>query len=424
MSISESLLSIRAAWVSRASRRLARGEGVRESFSQSLDRFYELLIQSVETGDPEWLDPLLAEWVQARTSTDLEQRDHTLPALLSQLMLTGYEIAHETLSSEDALALIGAFLPVYAHAFAFAAQQETALHVEAVSRELEDAQATLERLDKSKSDFIAIAAHELKTPLTLIEGYTSMLRDQVVAGDGQAGVLLQGINNGTRRLREIVDDMIDVSMIDNNLLSLHFQPVWINRLLEVIVQEFDSPVRDRQQALEIRKFPGCDEMTFGDAERLYQAFRNVISNAIKYTPDGGRIRVDGRKLPGFIEITVSDTGIGIDPEDQNRIFKKFGRIGSVSLHSSGKTKFKGGGPGLGLAITKGILEAHGGTIWVQSAGYDEQNCPGTTFHILLPLLKTPPDDKTAKLFRSLTEKENSEVQSTSPGNRSGSPPGD
>jgi signal transduction histidine kinase len=129
----------------------------------------------------------------------------------------------------------------------------------------------------------------------------------------------------------------------------------------------------------------------------------VITNAIKYTPDGGKISVDGRTLPGFVEITVTDTGIGIAPENHTRIFEKFGRLGNVSLHSTGKTKFKGGGPGLGLPITKGVIEAHGGAIWVESDGYDEVRCPGSTFHILLPIRKTPPDDKTAKLFRPLGE---------------------
>jgi signal transduction histidine kinase len=113
--------------------------------------------------------------------------------------------------------------------------------------------------------------------------------------------------------------------------------------------------------------------------------------------------VDGRTLPGFVEIIIEDTGIGIDPDDHTRIFEKFSSLGESSLHSSGKTKFRGGGPGLGLPITKGILEAHGGAIWVESEGYDELKCPGSKFHILLPLRKQPPDGKMAKLFRSSVE---------------------
>jgi signal transduction histidine kinase len=144
-------------------------------------------------------------------------------------------------------------------------------------------------------------------------------------------------------------------------------------------------------------------MTFGDSERLYQALRNILMNAIKFTPNGGTITIDGRTLPGFLEITISDTGIGIDIEDQDRIFEKFGRVGNIALHSSGKIKFKGGGPGLGLPITKGIIEAHGGAIWVESEGYDEINFPGTTFHMLLPIRKVSPDQRAAAIFKPLID---------------------
>jgi len=215
--------------------------------------------------------------------------------------------------------------------------------------------------------------------------------------------LLKGIDNGTRRLREIVDDMIDVSMIDNNLLSLNFQPVWLHRLLAIIRTDLEETIHARKQTLEVVKFPGSDEMIYADPERLYQALRNVIINGVKYTPYGGKIRVDGRRLPGFVEILVMDNGIGIDPADHLRIFEKFSSLGNTALHSSGKTKFKGGGPGLGLPIAKGIIEAHGGNIWVESEGHDEVRCPGSTFHLLLPLRREPPDGRKAVLLRPLTD---------------------
>jgi len=405
----EALEEIRRPWLFKVSHRLARGEGVRESFIQQLERFFEMLTQAVETGNPSWLDPLLNEWVEARTQSDLERQDTSLAPILDQILMATYQAARETLPESSALDLVGAVLPVYTYVFEYVSRKETHLHIDHVSREIEEAKGSLERLDKSKSDFIAIAAHELKTPLTLIEGYMSMLRDQLNDHDGTSyALLLEGVDNGTRRLREIVDDMIDVSLIDNNLLSLNFQPIWIRRMLAVLELEFSEHVHSRNQVFEVHTFPGSDEMTFGDEERLFQAFRNVITNAIKYTPDGGSIIIDGRKLPGFIEVTVADSGIGVDPDDHIRIFEKFGRLGSVSLHSSGKTKFKGGGPGLGLPITKGIIEAHGGAIWVESEGYDEEKCPGSVFHILLPLRKVPPDDKTAKLFRPLIEVANAE----------------
>jgi signal transduction histidine kinase len=377
---------------------------VRESFRGQLDWFYELLLQAVDSGDPAWLDSVLDEWIQARTQTELESQVAALPPILNHLLMLTYEVVNENLEAADAVEVIGAILPVYVYAFGYTFHKENNLRLQRVSIDLERARLQSERLDKSKSDFIAVAAHELKTPLTLIEGYADMLRD-LLEGTDQGAVLFKGIHTGTARLREIVDDMIDVSMIDNQMLSLNYQPVWIDRLMKMVEQEFRDSVRQRNLVLEILPFPGSNEMTFGDAERLYQAFRNIFSNAIKFTPDGGQITVYGRKLPGFVEITVADTGIGVDPENHSLIFEKFGLLGDVSLHSSGKTKFKGGGPGLGLPITKGIIEAHGGAIWVESECYDEDNCPGSIFHVLLPLRKEPPDAKMARLFRVKIEEE-------------------
>lgn len=398
-------MEIRSTWLNRVSSSLATEKELRENFKQSLEYFFNLLISAVEAHDPSKLMPVLDEWVEARTRSDLDSLESNLPNVLNQILSITLEVVAENHKPEQALSVNNSILPIFLQGMNYAAQRETELQVDHIARELERANTTLARLDKSKSDFIAIAAHELKTPLTLIEGYCSMLREQVMGlGDGdQVEILLKGIDNGTFRLREIVNDMIDVSLIDNDLLSLHFQPVWINRIIGVLKKEFEKTVNQRKQTLDVRPFPGSNEMTFGDAERLYQALRNVLSNAIKYTPDHGIIIVDGRKLPGFIEIIVSDTGIGIDPDDQTRIFEKFGQLGRVSLHSSGKTKYKGGGPGLGLPITKGIIEAHGGAIWVESDKYDEEACPGSTFHILLPMIKSAPDDRSAKLFSPLAD---------------------
>lgn len=400
MPVIESLVQIRPAWINRISHRLARGESLRETFLAQLENFYDCLIQSVEMGDPGWLNGVVDEWIQARTMTDLEEPEASLAPVFSQFLVITHEVVLENLDSSAALELLGVLLPVYAYLFGYVSQKETELRIDHIRSELESTRDVLERLDKSKSDFIAIAAHELKTPLTLIEGYSAMLSEQLKHDPNQVDEMLKGIGNGTRRLREIIDDMIDVSLIDNNMLSLNYQPVWLNRLLNAIEQELDVTIKERNLKFSLIPFPGWNKMFFGDAERLYQAFRNVVLNAIKFTPDGGSIRVDGRELPGFVEIRVTDTGIGIAPENQSLIFEKFGRLGNPSLHSSGKTKFKGGGPGLGLPITKGIVEAHGGAIWVESDGYDEVNCPGATFHILLPLREEPPDNKLTRLFRA------------------------
>ncbi|RMF46961.1 MAG: sensor histidine kinase, partial [Anaerolineae bacterium] len=276
----------------------------------------------------------------------------------------------------------------------------------ALQAQAELAQQELQRLDESKSRFISVAAHELKTPLTLIDGYASMLRDRLPSQvlTPETRQLLEGISSGTRRLQNIINDMLDVSLIDNNLLQLSFQPLWLDQVLDILKHEVQPLVDERRQNLKINGRNVLHKMTYGDPERLYQAFMHLLNNAIKFTPDGGSITLDARMLPGFVEITITDTGIGIDPADQDEIFQKFGRLGDVLRHhSSGKTKFKGGGPGLGLPIAKGIIEAHGGTVWVESPGYDEEKCPGSTFHVLLPLRNAPPDTGVEKLFATVKE---------------------
>ena len=407
MRIIEPLERIRPIWLSKVSYHLAGGEGVRQSLLFQLGRFYDLIEQVVEKGELALIEPLLNEWIEAHTLSDYQKKEASLQPVLDIMLLETFTIGRAALSENEALDLLETLLPVYTYTFDYISRKEDQILIDAVSRDLEKVNTTLEKLDRSKSDFIAIAAHELKTPLTLIEGYNSMLHEYLPGQEtpDEIAMFLKGIQAGTSRLREIIDDMIDVSMIDNDLLSLNFQPIWIGQILQIIKREFSGLVKERRQTLEIEVFPGSETMTFGDAERLYQAFHNVISNAIKFTPDGGLVQVSGQKLPGFIEMTVKDTGIGIALENHTRIFEKFGWVGSASLHSTGKTKFKGGGPGLGLPIAKGIIQAHEGTIWAESKGHDEVKCPGTTFHILLPLRSEPPDDKTARLFAPLRDGE-------------------
>jgi signal transduction histidine kinase len=401
----ELFASIKAAWLERMALTISRGTGTREDWLAQMEIFYNLLLQALKRGIPELLDPLISGWAANLTQTDLEEENNNLNLVLQQITIKTFEVSREHLKDSDALILIGDLLPCFTHAFEVASSQEMQARVSYVSNQLAQARQTLERLDRSKSDFIAVAAHELKTPLTLIEGYASMLKDTLEKPQtgGQDFQYLNGIHTGTRRLRAIIDDMIDVSMIDNNLLSLNFQPIWLNRLLLNLKMEVAKTVAERNLHLEFVEFEGSTKINYGDPERLLQVFRNILSNSIKYTPDGGAIRIDGRTLPGFIEITFTDTGIGIDPDNQLIIFDKFTQVGSTSLHSSGKTKFKGGGPGLGLHIARGIIEGHGGAIWVESAGCDEEICPGSTFHVIIPVRTETPDEKNLKIFTQLTD---------------------
>ncbi len=270
--------------------------------------------------------------------------------------------------------------------------QELEMRVEERTEELARLNRELARLERKKSDFVAIAAHELKTPLTLIQGYAEMLAETGVRDlpPDSLGRIVSGIVKGTRRLGAIVEDIIDVSLIDTQVLSLSLEMTSLANILEMVCQNLRESIAERKQTLVVSGFDNLPYIE-ADALRLHQVFVNVIGNAIKYTPDGGRIEVTARRLeaqenrPAFVEVVVADTGIGIDVDEQERIFDKFYRVESPELHSSSKTRFMGAGPGLGLTIAKGIIEAHGGRIWVESPGHDPVRCPGSQFHILLPV---------------------------------------
>jgi len=143
-------------------------------------------------------------------------------------------------------------------------------------------------------------------------------------------------------------------------------------------------------------------------QRLVQAFRNIVLNAIKYTPDGGRIDISAKAQQNEktkqdeVVISIKDTGIGIDPKYHELIFEKFFRIADPGLHSTGATKFMGAGPGLGLTIARGMVEGHGGKIWVESPSYDPEKLPGTTVNILLPV-NPPATAKRVKPFEGTSE---------------------
>jgi signal transduction histidine kinase len=399
----ESLKSIQPIWRERAIEALAPASNLQDNFTPELERFFAAFAKAVETGDSSNIDPILADWSASQTETELQTSSSSLIEMLNTLMALSCDVSRETLPTEDALMLIRSLLAVFGHAFSYAGELVAQAKVNFVSNQLSLTNQALEKLDRSKSDFIAVSAHELKTPLTLIDGYASMLKENLQPSDASSyqSVLLNGILNGTQRLHDIINDMIDASLIDNQILNINFQPVWINQLLSILATESEPAIRERKQSLKVVQFEGMNQMTFGDPERLIQVLRNILTNAIKFTPDGGSIIMSGRKLPGFFEVIVADNGIGIDPEYLSLIFDKFIRLGTTALHSSGKTKYKGGGPGLGLHIAKGIIEGHGGTIWAESAGFDENTCPGSTFHILIPMRASPPDVSSSKLFTSL-----------------------
>jgi len=264
---------------------------------------------------------------------------------------------------------------------------------------LDQANRHLERLERTKSDFISIASHEIRTPLTLISGSAQMLYDEkALHEDDYYKTLLDKIQSGSNRLQEIVDSMFDMAKVDARDLQLNPQPIALASIFRGLAGKLENTLVDREQTLEIQEDLSSLPPIEADLESLSKAFRHLLVNAIKYTPDGGKIQVYGKALePGedeadqaSVEIIVEDNGIGISPQFHELIFTKFYQTGELAYHSSSQTKFKGGGPGLGLAITKGIIEAHRGRIWVESPGYDEETRPGSRFHVVLPVHQQRP----------------------------------
>jgi len=249
--------------------------------------------------------------------------------------------------------------------------------------ELEKTNQILEQMDQAKMRFIQVAAHELRTPLTLAQGYAQMV--QVKAKDSEELTRYsRGILEGTTRMVEIIDNMLDVSRIDMNRLELLPASVLINESIEKVRKTFASALEERMITFIVQGLDHLPEIQ-GDKDLIYKLFYHVIVNAIKYTPDGGKVTVCGEQRDNDILITIKDTGIGIDPENHELVFEKFYQTGEVLLHSSGKTKFRGGGPGLGLAIARGIVNAHRGRIWLESPGFNETTYPGTTVFVRLPV---------------------------------------
>jgi signal transduction histidine kinase len=255
--------------------------------------------------------------------------------------------------------------------------------------ELRAAHTDLKRVEKMKSDFVILAGHELRTPLTVIYVYTQLLLGAAdIPGsseeEGSPRYLIAEVARATRRLSQVVEDILNVSLIDADRLELVRTSVALSPLVQSVVRNISAVGPDRHLTFE---FDGLEDLppVEGDAQRLHQALWNVIGNAVKYTPDGGTIRISGRIIDDVVHLKVEDSGIGLDPEECEHVFSRFYVLEDVALHRSSKTAFKGGGLGLGLTVARGLIEAHGGKIWVESQGRDEAQLPGSTFHILLPL---------------------------------------
>ncbi|HLO28658.1 MAG TPA: ATP-binding protein [Anaerolineales bacterium] len=260
-------------------------------------------------------------------------------------------------------------------------------------RMIEDLQKTnkvLRQLDRNKLEFILIAAHELRTPLTVLNGYVNVLRSfPETTANAALGEVTDGILKGTNRMHKVVNMMLDLTRVGSESLKVASEPVPLKRIIDDLIRDFEEATTERHIKLTVLHAEGTPLLK-GDPALIQKALYQLIVNAIKYTPDGGKVLITTRRTvmddhKPYVEIAVRDRGIGLDAEHHDLIFEKFYQVGEVALHSSGKTTFKGGGPGLGLALVRGVARAHGGKVWVESAGHDEVNFTGSTFYLLLPL---------------------------------------
>ncbi|MBZ0297189.1 MAG: HAMP domain-containing histidine kinase [Anaerolineae bacterium] len=385
--------------------KLSQNEAQKAQVIETVASFFESLIESVRHGDSAALNDRLSRWVEGRSAPTEGELTRLVPVLISIKQVNAEQI-RLLCEPAQAVDLLIALDVVYDRAINYLSQLESDALLADMRDQLQQAQQQLERLDKSKSDFIAVAAHELRTPITLVEGYANMVLDARpdLKQDEGAMALFEGMTSGVKRLREIIRDMLDVSLITLDMIELHAQPTWLNQIIDAASHSVESPLRERRMKLRIEHETIPKRATYADPERLVQVLNKILMNAIKYTPDGGEVIVQARELTGFVDVMVIDNGIGISPNDLSHIFGMFSTVGDASLHSSGKSKFRGGGPGLGLYISKGIIEAHGGNIWAESAGYDELNLPGSTFHIMIPMRNAPQGDNLSAIIMK-TDKE-------------------
>ena len=247
---------------------------------------------------------------------------------------------------------------------------------------LEASNTELQRLDETKSSFVAIAAHELRTPLTAILGYLELL------SGGDAGSLndaqmdyLRTAEAAAHRLLRITNNLLDVTRLEAGRLELLLQPTDLTALVAAVAAEQASLLEAKAQRLSLQA-PADLPPALCDAVRAGQIVGNLINNAGKFAPPGSTIdvRLSLATEPGYLQVSVTDHGIGISPENQARLFKPFGRIGGAGAAGTD-------GAGLGLFIARSLVDLHGGRIWYESLPGE-----GATFHVNFPTADQTPSE--------------------------------
>jgi signal transduction histidine kinase len=259
----------------------------------------------------------------------------------------------------------------------FATQSALAIQNARLFREIEDKSRQIEAANRHKSEFLANMSHELRTPLNAIIGFSEVLGERLFGelNEKQAEYTDDILSSG-RHLLSLINEILDLSKVEAGRMELELATFD----LPLAIDNARTFVRERATKHGINVDVTVDERLgdfVGDERKIKQVLLNLLSNAVKFTPEGGRIGINARQADGLVEISVSDTGIGIAPEDQPKIFEEFRQVGSDYAH-------KVEGTGLGLTLAKKFVELHGGKIWVES-----EVGKGSTFSFTLPERSSP-----------------------------------
>jgi signal transduction histidine kinase len=237
---------------------------------------------------------------------------------------------------------------------------------------------TLSEANRLKAELISTLAHEMRTPLTSIKGYsTALLLEEASFDPETQQEFLRIIDEECDILQDLIRDLLESSVIDAGLLRLELQPVALPHMVESVVADIVRRSADHQLVVD---FPPSFPIVDADPERIAQVLRNLLDNAVKYSPSGRLVLIRGQVGEGEVVLSVADQGVGIAPEDLNRLFEKFFRVESgLGRHVVGS--------GLGLPISRTIVESHGGRIWAESKVGE-----GSTLYFTLPLGDSEQED--------------------------------
>src|SRR4051812_27826245 len=253
----------------------------------------------------------------------------------------------------------------------FEAERAARAEAEAVQRLLAEQNERLRELDKLKDEFVSLVSHELRTPLTSIRGYIELLLDDLDPSERDRRRYLEIIERNSHRLLDLVSDLLFLAQVEAGKLAIERAPLNLGKVVQECI-ETSSPVADAR-GIQLAAHLGHVPTLQGDRARLAQMLDNLVSNALKFTPKGGRVDVRLETDDGTALLEVTDTGLGIPAGEQERLFERFFR-------SSTATGSAIPGTGLGLTITKAIVERHGGRI-----EFESEEGIGTTFRVCLPL---------------------------------------